>query len=169
MEDSNILYYVVLGAIYFLSKMFGKKKKPEVTEETEEYEMPTPASPQQTTTPSFEDIFKELTGQSQSEYTPEEIKKPLEPAKPIPAAAPVLATELVDYQRKNYEALAPDDLIDIVPHKVLQRDKPTFARDENYAIQEDDDSLREGIRELLSDQEGLRKAFVIKEVLDRKY
>ena len=164
MEDSNILYYVILGAIYFLSKIFGKKKKPIPMENMEEVPVPDQSTSTQSDAPTFEDVFKELTGQA-PELTPEERTTPLQPKE----VEPVLATELVDLQRRNVEAIEPDELIDIVPHQQIERAKPKFERSEKFKIKEEDHELQDGLMELLADQDGLKKAVVLREILDRKY
>lgn len=165
--DDSILYYLVLGAIYVLSKLFGKKKNQDIPAEVDEYEEPnTPTSgPAKKPAPTFEDILKELTGEESPVFSKKEKEAPLQPT-----PKPVLATDLVDYQKKNIEALDKDDLIDIVPHKPLERKKPEFERDVHFAMpEEDDEDMADSIEEMLSDYDGVRKAMVLKEVLDRKY
>lgn len=163
--DDSILYYLVLGAIYVLSKLFGKKKKQNIPAEVDEYEELETPRPAKKPAPTFEDILKELTGEQTPAFTKEEKQQPLQPA-----PEPVLATELVDYQRKNVEALDEDDLIDIVPHKPLERKKPEFERDSHFTVEdEEENEMANGIEEMLSDYDGVRKAMVLKEVLDRKY
>lgn len=160
--DDSIIYYLVLGAIYLLSKAFKKKKEnaPVDMEEYEESESPRPAKK---APPTFEELLKELTGESSAAYTEEERTQPLKPAEPV------LATDIVDYQRHNVEAVDPDELIDIVPHKPLERKKIEFMRNDKFALEEEGDDMSNDIEEMLSDYDGVRKAIVLKEVLDRKY
>ncbi|WP_420583403.1 hypothetical protein [Reichenbachiella sp.] len=163
--DDSILYYLVLGAIYVLSKLFGKKKNQDIPAEVDQYEELDTPKPPKKPAPTFEDILKELTGEQTPAFTKEEKAEPLKPA-----PEPVLATELVDYQKKNIEALDEDDFIDIVPHKPLERKKPEFQRDIHFAVEEEEEEGMAGdIEEMLSDYDGVRKAMVLKEVLDRKY
>ncbi|WP_422359687.1 hypothetical protein [Reichenbachiella sp.] len=163
--DDSILYYLVLGAIYVLSKLFGKKKNRDIPAEVDQYEELDTPKPTKKPAPTFEDILKELTGEQTPAFTKDEKEKPLQPA-----PEPVLATELVDYQKKNVEALDEDDLIDIVPHKPLERKKPEFQRDIHFAVEEEEeDSMAGDIEEMLSDYDGVRRAILLKEVLDRKY
>jgi len=177
MEDSNLWYYIVLGAIYLLSKVFGKKKKAEPVErepEVEAAEFPVTQDyapdPKPKKAPvTFEDIFKELTG---------EIKKPFEEAFPKleieqqeveEIEQPVLATGLIDYQKANIESVRPDEEIGIPGYTPVQREKPKFERSENYRISKKKNEIRDGVVDLLADHTGLQQAFVLKEVLDRKY
>ena len=162
--DDSLLYYLVLGAIYVLSKIFGKKKNQDIPMEVDEYEEFSQPKPKRNPAPTFEDILKELTGEETPVFSKEEKEQPLKPA-----AKPVLATELVDYQKKNIEALDENDLIDIVPHKPIERKKPEFQRAAHFEVADEDEDLGTDIQELLADYDGLRKAIVLKEVLDRKY
>lgn len=163
--DDSVIYYLILGAIYVLSKLFGKKKNQDIPAEVDEYEEVDIPRPAKKPAPTFEDLLKELTGEEKPVFTSEEKDQPL---KPVPE--PILATELVDYQKKNIEDIESDDLIDIVPHKPLERKKPTFERDIHFAVEEEDENdMTDSIEEMLSDYDGVRKAMVLKEVLDRKY
>lgn len=163
--DDSILYYLVLGAIYVLSKLFGKKKNQDIPAEVDEYEEVHTPKPQKKPAPTFEDILKELTGEESPVFTAKEKQEPIKPA-----PDPVLATELVDYQRRNIEALDEDDLIDIVPHKPIERKKPEFQRDAHFVVENDEEEdMADSIEEMLSDYDGIRKAIILKEVLDRKY
>lgn len=163
--DDSLIYYLVIGAIYLLSKLFGKKKKQGVPTEENDYEVLETPQPPKKAAPSFEDILKELTGEAVPEITEKEKSKPLEHAKP----EPVLATDLIDYQKKNVEAVEPDELIDIVSHKPIERKRPEFQRDAHFEVEEEKSEMADGIAEMLSDYDGIRRAMVIKEVLDRKY
>ncbi|MEP5365239.1 MAG: hypothetical protein ABJQ37_15415 [Reichenbachiella sp.] len=164
--DDSILYYLVLGAIYVLSKLFGKKKNQDIPSEVDEYQELDSPRPTKKPAPTFEDILKELTGEQTPAFTKEEKEQPLQS---VPE--PVLATELVDYQKKNIEALEEDDLIDIVPHKPLERKKLHFERDIHFKMEEvgEEEDIGGDIEEMLSDYDGVRRAMVLKEVLDRKY
>lgn len=168
MEDSGIWYYLVIGAIYILSKFFGKKKAPEGGEPIDLPDLQ-PGQSQPTKknrrTPTFEELLRELT----EDVTPEEAKRPIPDApKPI-EQSPIQAQEIVDYQSTNIEAVHPDEHIDIVPHKPIERKKPVYGRSENYTLSEESNIVAEGVHELLEEQNGLQKAFVLKELLDRKY
>ncbi len=155
-----------LGAIYVLSKVFGKKKKQSIPTEADEHEELGTPSPPIKKTPTFEDILKELTGGNVPEPTTEGKAQPLGPDKPEP---PVLATDPVGYQKKDKKAMATEELINIVPQKSAEVKKPKFQRDGHFAIEEEDAEIADSIAEMLSDYDGVRRAVVIKEVLDRKY
>ncbi len=168
MDDSNILYYLVLAGIYIISRVL-KKKKPE--EETVVHEETTPhAKP---VTPkkrpaSVEDILKELT----QELTPPEDRKPVyEAPKPIREIKPVEIKRevLPDYQRENIEAIRPDEKIDIVPHKQIERKKPVYERTQKFSLEEEENEIVTGIRDLLEEENGPQKAIIMKEIFDRKY
>lgn len=168
MEDSGLWYYILLGAIYILSKMFGKKKKPQ---DQAPIDLPD-LQPGESNTPprkknqpsSFEELLRELT----EEINPQEPEPIPEPPKPI-QKEPVLATQVVNYQKTNIEEVKPNEKIDIPGHKPIERKKPVYERSENYAIEEEHNEVKEGVQELLDSHSGLQQAFVLKEVLDRKY
>ncbi|MFY0628118.1 MAG: hypothetical protein JXR07_17605 [Reichenbachiella sp.] len=162
MDDSNILYYLALAGIYIISRVL-KKKKP--VEEPVEYEESTPeavSSPKPKRPSSVEDILKELSKEftpQETEPIPENVIKPVQ-AKPTP---------LPDYQAENIEAIKPDEKIDIVPHKPIERKKPTYERSIKFEIEEEENEVTTEIRDFLAEQDGPKKAIILKEIFDRKY
>lgn len=161
------MYYLVIGAIYLLSRLFGKKKNPDIPADVDEYqEVETPAPrPPKKSAPTFEDILKELAGDNIPEFTTQEKTKPLTP---VPESK-IEIEEPIDYQETNIEAVEDDELIDIVPHKPVERKKPEFKRDEHFKMEEESSEVVDGIHDMLSDYDGIRRAIVVKEILDRKY
>ena len=167
MEDSNILYYLVLGAIYIISRVLKKKKPQETPVDIEE----TDATPSSKPTPkrpsSVEDFLKELT----KEMVPEVSKQP----EPVPERKPDIipvrefTQKPIDYQMENIEAIKPDEKIDIVPHKPIERKKPEYGRSEKFALEDQDNHTVSGIYEFLEQEDGPRKAIIMKEIFDRKY
>lgn len=168
MEDSKILWYIVLGAIYFLSKIFGKKKKqPEVkqpySEEIEEEPKQAPQKPQST---SFDDILKELS----KEVGYEEEKKPV--PEPITEEVKPLVSEttpLPSYPPKT-EAIDHSPITAELPKRLpIEREKPEYKRSAGFEIVEEDNEIAGGIRDLLTDVDGPKKAIILSEILNRKY
>ena len=171
MEDSNILYYLVLGAIYIISRVLKKKKPQEQPAEPEE-QMSTPVPKTTSKRPSsVEDLLKELT----KEFVPEEPKRPVQPQESKPSVfqerkpEPVRQVKQPDYQNENIEAVGPDEMIDIVPHKQIEREKPEYKRSEKFALDQEENDTISGIYDLLEEEDGPRKAVVMKEIFDRKY
>lgn len=163
----DILYYLIIGAIYLLSRLFGKKKKQDFPENVEEYEEVEAQAPRpaKKPAPSFEDILKELAGDNIPDFSTQEKTKPLEPVR----EEAIRTKQPIDYQEHNIEAVGEDELIDIVPHKPVERKKPEFKRDSHFEVADESSEVGDDIQEMLSDYDGLQKAIVLKEVLDRKY
>lgn len=172
-ENSNLWYYAVVGAIYVLSRIFGKKKelpqpKPVVVSEEEEEEDYVPSAPKPIAnkkferTPTFEELLKELT---QVEAPAYENRKP----EPVFVEVPVVNPKMVDYQRYNIEEVKATEKVGISKHTLLQRNKPKHERSFNYTLEEENTEIRDGIDTMLASRTGLQQAFVIKELLDRKY
>ncbi|MGL1886864.1 MAG: hypothetical protein OCD76_10140 [Reichenbachiella sp.] len=160
MDDSNIYYYIILGVIYIISRVLKKKKKENAQTEVVEGVEEIPTTPRNPNT--FEDLFKELTGEDFA-------TKPESPKETIPVAT----THEEIQQVINPAPLQPqyheDDLIDIVPHKQLERKKPTYERLDTFKIEEEEYSLAAEIAESLQNEDEIKKAIIYKEIFDRKY
>lgn len=175
MDDSNILYYLALAGIYIISRAF-KKKKPQ--NQPAEDDAPKDLRPQQTAhsaptkrPTSVEDILKELTKEFDEKPQPAPQKAASQEIKPVydePAYEPTPEVQ-VDYQKKNIEEIGPDEEIDIVPHKQLVREKPSYERADKFKIVEDQDDAIDEVYELLDEEDGPKKAMILKEIFERKY
>ncbi|MBU2913748.1 hypothetical protein [Reichenbachiella agariperforans] len=161
MDDSNILYYIVLAVIYIISRVLKKKKQDQTTAESSTDD--TGSGSQQTaqSQPTFEDLFKQITGESFG--TP----KTTEPVTPVgysddieteydPTPEPVLE----DYVYKEEREKPREKIADIIDKN---------RRAENYEIREDEGDEGDAIREMLQDEDGLRRAVIVSEVFGRKY
>ena len=172
MEDSNLWYYLALGIIYFISKAFGKKK-------------PKKGVPQQQADPgsqpepspiefSFEDILKELTGQKS---TP---KQPQQPVLETIEVEPQMASSTQPGSYSNSPAYSSDEM-DMIASAPIQstyskgleaapkrerRQTDSFTREGSYKIEEVEsvDYL-----ELLQEENGPARAFVMSEIFTKKY
>ena len=169
MEDNgNIWYYLVLGAIYVLSRVFGKKKKP-----------PTPkskpdTSPQRDITPptaekeeapvmSFEDILRELSGQPKPQPIP--VSEPVSE----PIISPAYSNDEIDDIAVDYEV--PDAIgknpYQAPPTSVAStREQDKFIRADHFKIIELEtvDYISS-----LSEEGGSAKAFVLSEIFAKKH
>ena len=167
MEDSKIIWYIVLGAIYVLSKVFKKKKQPveqQPYDENEEYQ--TKVEPPKKTPSSFDEILKELSKEINPEESKtitaeievEEIKPLVSETNPLPNYAPKS-----DYELKVEKA-------NQLPTKTFaNRDRPLYQRNEKFAIVEEENEMAQDIHDLLSDADGPKKAVILSEILNRKY
>jgi len=170
MEDSKILWYIVLGAIYFLSKVFGKKKKKNEPEQSHgEEHIPENVPPESKST-SFEDILKEF---SKEVGIPETEKKSAlrpEPQPIIESPKPLVSETAppLSYQEEKSLIEEPVDSIDLL-EKPIERGNLEFKRDEKFAIKEEYNELADEIHALLVDADGAKQAIVLSEILNRKY
>jgi len=173
MEDNgNIIYYLILGAIYILSRVFGKKKKKPGAVPPQKRKIAPPTAESQEEAPlSFEDILRELSGAKQPKPVPDRDPAPAHAytAQPEPAIMPVreekYSVDEIDQIAVDYEvpkAIGSEGK----PQPIIKRKKLTFERDEHFAIREKEsvDYLK-----LLSEQDGAAKAFVMSEIFARKY
>lgn len=157
MDDNTFIYYLILGAIYLISRVL-KKKKPAAKPKPRQHQASTPkeaSQPQKPLRPtSFEDILRELT----QELTPEEQRQPKvieveEPPKPIEEEKePELTREQLYVKKKHEER---DRAIKLA----LEREKAEM--EEKHEPHE--------VLELLQEEGGAANAIVLSEILNRKY
>jgi hypothetical protein len=175
-DNGNLFYYIALGIIYLLSRMFGKKKKPAPKRpapqrQEKDIEAPT-AEKQPEPELTFEEILRELSGTKQPK--PEPAPKPTPPVEFgqdfEPKTGPYSVDEIdeiaVPYEvpdaigsNRNIRQPEPDTLR-------LRRPKDVFKRAEQYRIIEQENVDYLGI---LNEQDGPARAFVMSEIFDRKY
>ena len=181
MDDNggNIAYYIVLGIIYLLSRVFGKKKKKPVKKGTvsrpapRQDESPGPIAPptaeKEEAPVSFEDLLRELAGARQPK--PEAVP---EPGPVVPADTfsdpGSLAVDEMDKIAGDLEVPEP---IAAKPIIKVDRDKERekyrllkFERDEDYRIEEE---VGIDFLEVLQQEDGPVKAVVMAEIFNRKY
>lgn len=150
----QLILYLIFGVIYVISRFMKNKNKQTPQVGQERYEDNTPKrSPA-----SFEDLLKEFTGEHVEEKQIEEKK---------------------EKQSYEFEENTPsDNEIDEVYQKSIQEAEPLeadslrhdveFKRFNEFKIEEESGLLDE-ILDDLSDENGLKKAVIFKEILDKKY
>jgi hypothetical protein len=167
MEDNgNYIYYLVLGAIYVLSKLFGKKKKKPTALPSKKRNIVPPTSESEEPAPlSFEDILRELSGAKESK--PEPLPEP--EMQEIPAFEAVPEST---YQNDEIDEIAVEYEVpkaigsEYKSAPAIERKDLTFKREINFAIEEKETvDFLEG----LNDHNGAAKAFVMSEIFTRKY
>jgi hypothetical protein len=176
-DNGNIAYYLVLGAIYLLSRIFGKKKKkPGQPQPAKERNVAPPTAENEGEEPiSFEDILRELSGAK----TPKPVSEPL--PLPILEYEPELELEGVpeaiqpgSYSVDEIDQIAVDyDVPDPIGYnkyssssQPIKRKVLTFERTENFEIKQ---KVSIDYLEDLYDENGPAKAFVMSEIFARKY
>lgn len=161
--DLENLVYVALAVIYFLSRVF-KKRKQAPTESPEESSQPQPGK----RPVSFEDLLKEFGVDKGVEEQKEE------------------KDEVDDFQEEKetdeYRSRYEDEEAQSVYEKSIKEVELTSEKEEAESnkglvfkefkpYQEEDDSneFASEIRELLQSEDGGKKAIVLGEILNRKY
>ena len=179
MDNPEILFYIVAALIYFFTK--GRKKKKSIPQPPQERESDgAPAeAPTQTPEPviSFEDILKEMTGQSTK---PKSVPPPEPVYEPEPEPEPVMVEEPKIVRRdfsKKLEILKSSFEKEEIKKKQEQstsyvegddEEESASNRFDSYKI-EDKDSMAAEIKEMLTDPEDVKKAIILQEVLGRRF
>lgn len=185
--DEKIIFYIVLGIVYFIFNAL-KKKKPENEQGSDH-----PQSRPQTNKPqpvSFEDLLREITEGKQQEKSPEppvsqqktEYRQPLPRPKPQPAY--VDYDDDLEEEEKNLEKMSFDDERSNKAYEDAKRmafNRPsleetmkldqvntTFGRFKEFDKKQDGGVLAEYVKDL-RDPKGFKKALVLSEVLNRRH
>ncbi len=163
--DDKFIYYLVIGAIYLVSRMLKKKKPPipvatipDDRDDSDEFvkpveEIPIPSAPNPS---SFEELLRELSNEF-------EVKKEPEPV--VQAKEPVMASE--DFTPK------PRDLTR--EQKYVQKKKREAIDEGNrnrlirLAEEEEEEHRPHAVLELLNEEGGAANAVVLSEILNRRY
>jgi len=151
MDDHNFLYYIIIGVIYLLSRVLGKKKKPVAKRPAEHPQGELVPERGQKGPLSFEDILKELSGESRQSPKQES----------PPATIPV---EQVHTESFDTSSSIPPKLEE--PRVITKRRDVDFARKQAYKIKE---SAKIDYLDVLDQEDGPAKAFVLSEIFNRKY
>lgn len=193
-DNGNIIYYILLGVIYLLSRVFGKKKKPATkparspqrrpvrTNEEDQVREPVQApTAEKEPALSFEEILRELSGvpQPKPKADPQPHPTPaldaLEPEtgiKPAPniegKPQPSYAIDEMDQIATEFKTPKPfgSDRLPEPDLAALRRTKLSFKRDDKYSIKE---RRTVDYLEILNEKDGPAKAFVLGEIFNRKY
>lgn len=166
MEDSKLLIYIVLGAIYFLSKFLKTKKPvPPVEKEADLGPEIEEQRPQRQTGPTFEELLAELTGDKKEtpvEHKPSPTFQETTPEVTWPEDSIGEVQPSLDDEIKEIEEVK-------APHTIV-REKPKYERSKKYMLKQDeDDEVAEDVISLMSDAYGAKRAIVLNEILNRKY
>jgi hypothetical protein len=183
--DEKIIFYIVLGIVYFIFNAL-KKKKPE--------NEPGPDRPQsrpQTNKPqpvSFEDLLREITEGKQPEKFPEspvnqqrtEYRQPL----PKPQPAYIDYDDDLEEEEKSLEKMSFDDdrsnkayedakkmafnRPSLEETMKLDQVNTTFGRFKEFEKKQNSGVLYEYVKDL-RDPKGFKKALILSEVLNRKH
>ena len=151
---------IVFGLIAWLSNYFGKKKKPSeekgIIEEKKE----------DTFTSEFNDLYKKIVSPQNNET--EKIESEIIPDVVEDDNINIIKTPLV-------EDVLPEQQITKIKEKDEEKDEQLQEKieDDTEIIEPDNIKLEEKpvdkIRDKIKSKTGLKEAFILKEILDRKY
>jgi hypothetical protein len=173
--DDKILFYIILGIIYFLFSRL-KKKKPEETENDQ------PELPKQGPKPlSFEDLLKEIT-EAKKSSAPQPVAEKVEYEKPKPKY--VDYDDEIEEEEKSLEKVTFDE--DKITKTYEEAKRQAFNRPsleetlklENVKVEyskfaqfdrKPKNALLLDYVKDLRDRKGFKKALVLSEILNRKH
>jgi len=165
MDDIGTLFYIILFVLYFISRAFKKKKKAakpmQQEEEVRERKSETGKKPT-----SFEELLRELSGDKGEE---EEDDAPREQTAPREAERETFSSEREEDVRSTFErsVQAAKKASTIAERKIPTVETGRFKL---FALEDEGESppASEYLR-MLQDPQDVKKAIVLKEILDRKY
>lgn len=186
MDEFKIVFWIIVAAIYLLTR--ARKKQPnrppaQPSEQSGEEQAPGPIS--------FEDLLKEIQGSKRQQTpAPPEVKsarKPIPQREPVPQAYQDYDDDIEDdekdleevrddvdrkrdeiydvYEKAKKEAFVKPSLEDTVK---LEDTIVQFSQFKGYSKTEENTQAREILKEF-HDPEGFKKAFIMSEILKRKF
>lgn len=166
MDDIGNLAYLLVFVIWFLYKIFGKGKKkttrplrPLVSTGAPEPKPQEQSSRDSTSPPiTFEDVLRELAGTRPVTVTePEEIDETPElyPVEDIPPTMEETSFEVFETTAETQPAKGRQVLADFSAYKITKEQHSSKAAREVF--------------KMLRSKNGLKKAIILKEILDRPY
>lgn len=162
--DDKFIYYLVLGAIYLISRMLKKKKPPKPIlnhpssdDTVDKYQAPVPKA-EMSTPPkpsSFEDLLKEISQEYSDRKEPKpyiaEVEEPVEVIEELPKVREKTREE--KYVERRHKEMAAEE-----------------KRKELIRIAEaEDEHQSHAVLELLQEDGGAANAVILSEILTRKY
>jgi len=171
MDRTQLIIYIVFGLIYVLMRVIKNRNAPKEGEDTE-IDTPRP----KTKPVTFEDLLKELSGAEE-----EEKPKPRPLPKPVMAEEPYVhpfsgakekAKPAFSYEEKpnsrfeKYRDTKPVSLEEKYKSIAIKDRKDEF--DAKYHKKEER-TMADDVRESLRSPSDIKKAFVLAEVLQRKF
>lgn len=177
MDENKIWYYLVLGIIYFVFNRFFKKTKERPDADPERSFSETKTEPTEKPL-SFEELLREITEGKKQANQP--------PPKPVPTTQYVNYDDDIDEEEQdledvNYDYKNQDKIYETyekAKNEAFQRPSleetmnlepiGTFGRFQEFEDNEKNTVLSE-YSEAFNDPEGVKKAFVLSEIFNRKY
>lgn len=188
MDDLKIWVYVIIGVLYLLSRLL---KKPEQQPKAEDdlpptYEPRKPVNPTSSTQPkvlTFEELLKEITeGKQETKPAPRPEYQPVQPKTEYVDYDDDIEPEEKDLEEVDHDYRKKDNIYQVYEEAKKQAFlKPSleetldvrntemkFGKFKVFEQEQKRNLLQEYTRGL-QDPEGLKKAFVMSEILKRKF
>jgi hypothetical protein len=183
--DEKIIFYIILGIVYFVFNALKKKKSSDEANENVPPPRPDRNKPQPV---SFEDLLRELTeGKAKQEtQQPPVIQNRQDLRPPIARQQPAYVDYDDDLQEeaKSLEKVSFDDERSNKAYEdakkmafnrpsleetlKLENVNTTFGRFKEFDVKQEKSVLSEYVKDL-RDPKGFKKAFILSEVLNRKH
>ena len=171
MEDFQFLLYIAFFLIYVVQRILKgnkKKQKPARRRPTQPSGTPAPVEEAETETPmTFQDILKEIS----RGFDPKPDAVPQPEATIEEEEADTYFTHEMDTEASQTYQQSIEQAKSYTSYESEPPKKSAFKRDEDYAIDDEDESA-ERLAEILEDfatVETAQKAVIYKEILDRKH
>ncbi len=182
MDDIQTLLYIVIGLIYFLSRSFGKKKKPQnrpQQQSPEQQQQKTGKKPM-----TFEELLEEFTRDAQGQNKKEEVEEDFEEEVDLPKkqtsyktieevddeiAEPATRRFADDESRRIYEeSVRGAKTYEKAGSLFDNQEKSRFA---GYAKAEESkqNEIAKDVKAMLQDADDAKRAIILSEILNRKY
>ncbi len=158
--DDKFIYYLIIGAIYLVSRMLKKKKPPTPVsppsyenEDLQEFEEPVTQRPATPKPSSFEDLLKEISQGFEGRKEPQPATQVVEPVEIIEKPTPDELTREQKYvQEKKKE----------VKEETKRKSLLRLADEEN-------EHKPHAVLELLQEEGGVANAVVLSEIMNRRF
>jgi len=154
MDDIQLLIYIVFVVIALLSRILGKKKKQRPARE-EDYE-----EAEQEPQVSFEDLLREFTQKREDAQEEKQVVERPVVVEEAPTSDLPSDEEIEKRFRESVLAAERDE------HKMDFKHLDHFK---NYEVEEEENELAREVREMLQDPDGMAKAVLVSEIINRKY
>ncbi len=158
MDDIQTILYIVIAVLYVIFRVFLKKKpkpQPPPVEQEHHQDVESPAKEKRDSPSpmSFEDVFKELSGQKK---------------------APKQEPQAPQFEDENIKSAYEESIqrakeIKKPKNQAIPAIHPKFESFEDYETEDKGNWLADEIRASLKDPGDLKRAIVLKEILKRRF
>ncbi|MCR9250254.1 MAG: hypothetical protein NXI20_07505 [bacterium] len=183
MEDFQFIIYLIIGAIYIISRALkGKNKNNQPQQRPPRRPQPTQNKQQSQSQPpkSFEDILAEFGKRMEEQIQPEVIE--VQEEKPIVQQAPKPKVQPA-FEEGRTRRFADEESRRIYEESIVRSEGADLKFEANqkyktdslkmgfsaYDKEKEENEFAKEIRESLSDSDSAKKAVILSEILNRRY